>query len=168
MDKFIINTLPHLLLISKIPREGKLNVKNGELTIYQGGLRSWIMRNFNGDGRDATIIFLKDFYINIQQNVREIIKHNSKDENKVTHDVTSENLAAIIINLYTSLNGIKNLQQTYRQHIKIISNLEFIEKHLIIPTIKAHIKSSERVPSTEAFKKMLADTRITDTPDPDK
>lgn len=160
MDKFIITTLPQLLLISKIPREGKLNVKNGELTIYQGGLRNWIMRNFNGDGREATINFLKDFYIGIQANVREIIKHNYKEENKNTKSITSENLAAIITNLYSSLSGIKNLRQTYRTHIKVISDLEFIENHLIIPTIRSYIKSTEQIPSDENFVKILEDTRI--------
>jgi hypothetical protein len=163
MDKFIISTLPQLLLISKIPREGKLNVKNGELTIYQGGLRNWIMRNFNGDGREATIIFLKDFYINIQNNVREIIRHNAKEENTAAKAIASENLAAIIANLYSSLDGIKNLHQTYRVHIEIISNLEFIENHLIIPTIKSYIKSSEPVPTNEKFTKILEDARINNT-----
>ena len=137
-----------------------MNVKNGELTIYQGGLRGWIMRNFNGDGRDATVIFLKDFYSNIQQNVREIIKHNGKEENAPTRNITSENLAAVVINLYASINGVKNLHQTYRTHIKIISNLEFIEKHLIIPTIKAYLKSGEPVPQTNEFEKILEDVRI--------
>ena len=157
-DKFVINTLPQLLLISKIPREGKLNVKNGELSIYQGGISNWILRNYFGDGRDATIIYLKDFYLSIKNNVREIIKHNDKEENLSVKKITSENLETVIINLYNSLNGLKNLRSTYRNQLKIISNLELIENHLIISTIKSYINLSNK--SKIIFKKIFDDPKI--------
>jgi len=161
MDKFITNTLPQLLLISKIPREGKLTVKNGELDIYGGGILNWTIRTFTGEGKKATIIFLKDFYQNIRKAVTDLIKQNIKEDDPTTKNVRSGNLSAIIENLYTSLEGIKNLTGTYHDNPKTISDLEYIENHVIIPTIQFYLSSDEPKPNTQAMRAIKDDVKIT-------
>ncbi len=164
MDKFVTNTLTHLLLISKIPREGKLTVKNGELNIYQGGFINWTIRTLSGDGKEATIIFLKEFYLNIRKIVLELIKQNNRERDAIAKGIMTENLVAIIVNLYTSREGITNLQGTYRDYIKITSNLEYIEEHVIVPTIKFYLKSDEpnliNLSEAPIIKKILEDPKI--------
>ena len=161
MDKFITNTLPQLLLISKIPREGKLTVKNGELDIYGGGLWNWTVRACTGEGKKATVIYLKDFYQNIRKAVREMVKQNDKEDDIIVKKIRSNNLHAIIENLYLSLEGLNNLAGTYHDYPKTISDLEYIENHVVIPTIKFYIDSRETVPETEVIRRIKDDINIT-------
>ena len=160
MDKFISETLSQLLLISKIPREGKLSVKNGDLNIYRGGFINWTFRVINGDGKYSTVLFLKDLYTRIKKNMRELIKNNKHEYEPISKRVMSENLYFIIVNLYLSRDGIENLRATYRNYIKIKSELEFIDKHVIIPTIRFYLKSDEPKFKSDMMKKIWEDPKI--------
>jgi len=131
--------------LSRIPKNGKLNLTANDIEIYQNGWIEWFKRWKNGDGREKTIERLNHFFDHVLQTSNDMINciaincEDIKDK--------AEDLNAIATELANSIVGINNLRDTYVDDQKINAQLRFIceqyiavQYHKIIDSLEHYNK----------------------------
>lgn len=134
------NFLCKLKILSKIPIDGKLNIINNDLNIYDGTFISWLSRKLYSDNKDNAVKFLIDLYRDILLFTGQLICdiNSEYDENKKLKKILL--LVSLTEKLKESTIGIHNLINTYKDFLKTVSILECLEHDIIIPHIDLLIK----------------------------
>ena len=133
MDNTLYIYLSKLRIISKIPINGKLNICNNDLNIYNDTFINWVTRKINGDSRESSTKYVIELY-------KEIINFSDQMMYSISSDIDDSHkmkkmnmLISLTEKLKESLNGIQHLIGTYKYDIKITSMLECLEQDVILP-----------------------------------
>ena len=152
-----------LRIISKIPINGQLCTANNELNIYIPNIYNWLWRKWNSDGKQQTTKNLIEFYEEINKLIDQIITRintvNTYNE-KIKH---VEILVSLVNKMIESLDGIRNLKETYKNFYKTTSELECIEFDIIIPKIKIvekFLNSNSDYNNFQLIKRSLSDNTL--------
>jgi len=135
MDSVLHTYLTKLRIISKIPERGRLDTTQNDLNIYYPTVANWMWRKFNGDSKDSTTKYLLVLYRDINT-FSEQLMHSITTEN----NTTSKNRKIIMLvslneKIKESINGIRNLLETYKDYLKVVSLLECLEQDIIMPQL---------------------------------
>ena len=133
MDNILHIYLTKLRIISKIPINGKIDITNNDLNIYNGTIINWCLRKFYGDNKYTAIKYLTDLYREINSFSDQLMYSIESDKNNISKNKKINMLVTLVEKVKESLIGIKNLIGTYKGYIKVISNLECLEQDIIIP-----------------------------------
>lgn len=126
------NLIIKLETLSRIPKNGKLNLSANDIEIYQNNWVEWFKRWKSGDGREKTVERLNSFYDHVLQTSNDMINCISVKCDDIREK--AEDLSAIATELANSIIGINNLRDTYIDDQKINAELRFIcEQYITVP-----------------------------------
>jgi hypothetical protein len=135
--------------MSRIPKNGKLNLTANDIEIYQNTMFAWFKRWSSGDGRENTVNHLNQFFDHVLLTTDDmidcvigsskIITMNDECKNK------ADDLSTIGLALANSIAGVNNLRETYIKDEKTNAQLRFIceqciaiQYHKIIETLESY------------------------------
>lgn len=126
------NLIIKLETLSRIPKNGKLNLTANDIEIFQNSWIEWFKRWKSGDGREKTVERLNSFYDHVLQTSNDMINCIAVRCDDVRDK--AEDLSAIATELANSISGINNLRDTYIDDQKINAELRFIcEQYITVP-----------------------------------
>jgi len=143
--------------LSRIPKNGKLNLTANDIEIYQSTMLEWIKRWASGDGRENTVSHLNHFFDHVLLTTDDMIDCISgagpgagsacPDARSVNDECRKKanDLSTIALALANSIAGINNLRETYVKDEKTNAHLRFIceqyialQYHKIIETLESY------------------------------
>ena len=139
--------------LSRIPKNGKLNLTANDIEIYQNTWGDWFRRWSLGDGRENTVSHLNHFYDHVMlttDDMMDCINGSEIDQHQTigTRDECrkkANDLSTIALALANSIVGINNLRETYIKDEKTNAQLRFIceqyitlQYHKIIDTLESY------------------------------
>ena len=133
MDNISHVYLTKLRIISKIPINGKIDITNNDLNIYDNNIVNWCFRKFYGDNKYNATKYLTDLYREINSFSDQLMYSIESDNNNIYKNKKINMLVTLAEKIKESMMGIKNLIGTYKGYIKVISMLECLEQDIIIP-----------------------------------
>lgn len=135
--------------LSRIPKNGKLNLSANDIEIYQNGWVEWFKRWKSGDGREKTIERLNHFFDHVLQTSNDMITCIQGDPGCDDIKDKAEDLNAIATELANAIVGINNLRDTYIDDQKINAQLRFICEQYIA------VQYHKIIDALEHFEKKL-------------
>lgn len=126
--------ISRLKFIGYIEKNQKINCS--KLYIQNNNWITSITRTLNGDNRHTCLLLFKD----IINRVFEIIEYNQKNNNKFK-------VISILKDLKKSIEGLENLQQTYKSDVKFCCEIE-----VVIEKIGEFINKDEYSPYMDNIK----------------
>lgn len=139
IDILAYNYITKLRIISKIESGGKLNTINNKLDIYKNGIKNWLKRNYYGDGRKQTVLYLKHLYKEIRLFSNSLINNIHYEKESLDVDRKLDLLISLAEQIRESIIGIKNLKETYKNCPRTLASLECIENDCAL-TLYKYIK----------------------------
>lgn len=133
METVTHSYLTKLRIISKIPENGKLDTTQNDINIYYGTLLNWVWRKFQGDSKTATTKYLTDLYREVNSFSDQLMQNISVESNELRRNKKIVMLVSLTEKIKESLTGVRNLSNTYKDYLKIVSQLECLEQDIIIP-----------------------------------
>ena len=157
MDNILHIYLTKLLIISKIPINGKIDITHNDLNIYDSSILNWFNRKLYGDSKYNATKYLTDLYREINLFSDQLIYSIISDTDDISKKKKMNMLVKLAEKIKKSLVGIKNLTGTYKGYIKVVSLLECLEQDIIIPQYNAIINFIPKDKQTDVIKsEMLA------------
>lgn len=154
MEQWKITTLTRLLLISNLGRNEYLSIDGDIIDIYTPTWMNWIQRKISGCDKFQTTAWLLEFYSKLHKIVLEYIERKEQ----------KEDLFNLVINAWQSLQGIRNLTESYRGYPRATSKLIHIETYVIIPVLhkyKVFIEAHDNpMMDNDKVKDMLNDSTV--------
>jgi hypothetical protein len=144
MNDIIHEHLDKLRVISMLRECQKLSTSNGQLSIYDPGIFSWLLRNMQDDSKESTIIYLQGFYRILSQTVEQLIielKHISIDEEKLI-DYANEKPENGSLNAENSNVSAVNEENNDDHEKKSPKKTKYIESINVAVNIAEKIKGS--------------------------
>ena len=133
MENILHQYLTKLRIISKIPENGRLDTTKNDLNIYNNTIIDWCWRKLSGDSKECTAKYLVELYREINS-FSEQIKYNIVTETESTQKNRKLTmLVSLTEKIKESLIGVRNLINTYKTYLKIVSVLECLEQDIILP-----------------------------------
>lgn len=127
-DDFIDSTIASLKIIGMVPKNGKLCVRNGQLSIdiqRIQGMRRWI----NGDSRNMTLVYAKNTVNNAIKIARSIILNCIGSQ--TCSQISQWTLRRIFEEMEGCEQGLNNLKSTtYVADSMMVANLDVITERL--------------------------------------
>ena len=133
--------------LSKIPKNGKLNLTANDIEIYQNSWADWFKRWSSGDGRNNTITHLNHFFDHVLLTTDDIISCISSEQNDSKSK--ADDLNTIGIALANCIVGMNNLRETYIKDDKTNAQIRFICEQCIA------LQFHKRVESLELYDQIL-------------
>ena len=152
MDSILHIYLTKLRIIGKIPINGKLDITNNDLNIYNGGIFNWCLRKLYGDNKNNTTKYLIDLYREINNFSDQLMNNIDNEQNNINKLKKINMLVSLTEKVKESMIGIENLIGTYIDYIKVISQLECLEQDIIIPQYNSIKKFIPEEYHTEIIK----------------
>ena len=149
-DNDILQYLKTLRIISKITKNGRLSIIDGNVFIYDYNLFNWIRRKITNDNKYDTIIYLQKFYLALNKFTDRLVIEIGVDLSNANREKKRVLLISIINKLHTSIAGINNLINTYILYPEIVSSLELIIHDIIKPQYN---RLSKFVPQKKHLKR---------------
>lgn len=128
--------------LSRIPKNGRLDLTSGDIEICYYGWTEWLKRKIYRDGKEKTIERLNYFFDHVLQTSNEMINCISTDCDDIKDK--AEDLSAIATELANSIVGINNLRDTYVEYQKINAQLRFICEQYIAVQYHKIVDALER------------------------
>ena len=110
--------------LSRIPKNGRLNLTSNDIEIYQNTWGEWLRRKIYSDSREKTIERLNSFFDHVLQTSNDMINCIAIGCEDIKEK--AEDLNAIATELANAIVGINNLRDTYIDDQKIGAQLRFI------------------------------------------
>lgn len=133
METVTHSYLTKLRIISKIPENGKLDTTQNDINIYYGTLINWAWRKFQGDSKIASVKYLTDLYREVNSFSDQLMQNIIIESNELRQNKKMVMLVSLSEKIKESLTGIRHLSGTYKDYLKIVSQLECLEQDIIIP-----------------------------------
>jgi hypothetical protein len=161
MENITHNYLTKLRIISKIPINGRLDITQNDLNIYHWSILNWTWRKIYGDSKENTAKYLTDLYREVNS-FSDQMMHNITTEQMETHKNRKLTLLiSLTEKVKQSITGIRNLIDTYKGYLKVVSQLECLEQDIITPQynlLKSFIPESMH---THIIKTPIVQTHFT-------
>lgn len=133
METVTHSYLTKLRIISKIPENGKLDTTQNDINIYYGTLINWVWRKFQGDSKTTAVKYLTDLYREVNSFSDQLMQNITVEANDLRRNKKLVMLVSLTEKIKESLTGVRNLANTYKNFLKIVSQLECLEQDIIIP-----------------------------------
>lgn len=153
MDNVILKYLTTLKVISQIPENGKIDTTGNEINIFPETFRAWFIRTVYGDGREQSIVYLEKFYKEVIDFIEMLLESLTR--------VESVHKQRFLINLtersVESMEGLRNLINTYGKDPRTKAKLECLLDDMIIPECEMVIKflKTKNINLPESLKRPL-------------
>lgn len=134
--------LTKLKIISKIPVNGRLDITQNDLNIYEWSIMNWLWRKTYSDSKYNATKYLIDLYREINSFSEQLMLNISSENIGTYRQRKLILLVSLTEKIKQSITGIRNLMGTYKGYLKVVSQLECLEQDIIIPqynTLKAFI-----------------------------
>ena len=132
-EDMIDNTIASLKIISMIPKNGRLSIKKGQLTLETDDhfqrLRRWLMN----DSRQLTLMHIKNTINNAIKLSRGIV------DNKIETELKKWSLSRLTNEMQNCKHGLLNLKTTYSEDSLMIANLDVITDRLTAHCEELHV-----------------------------
>lgn len=136
MENVLHLYLCKLRIIGKIPVGGKIDITNNDLNIYTPNFFNWVYRKVNGDCKDNAALYLLNLYKDVINISEQVMYEIELERSEILKKKKFSILISLTEKLKESIYGIKNLIDTYKNYLKITSQLECLEHDVIIPHYK--------------------------------
>ena len=133
MDNVVHIYLTKLRIISKIPQNGRLDITNNDLNIYQNSLSNWFLRKIHGDNKHNSTKYLVDLFNEINSFSDQMMYNITIECDDIIKLKRIVLLVSLAEKIKESLIGIRHLIDTYKDYLKTVSLLECLEQDIIIP-----------------------------------
>ena len=125
----IDSTIASLKIISMVPKNGRISVRRGQLTLETNDHFQQVRRWLNRDSRDLMIMHVKN---TINSAIRLSM---GLMENSIETELRAWSMQCLLVEMQNCQTGITNLKTTYNTDSAMVCNLDVINDRL-----QAHCK----------------------------
>jgi hypothetical protein len=132
-DDHVDNIIMNLKIIGMVPKNGRLCIKKGSLTLEHDDQMQKIRRWFNKDSRESTMLHIRNTIMNATKLTKGVVSK------QIDIELKDWVLTRIFTEMTNCQSGLTNLKTTYNDDSIMIANIDVLLERLQANCEELHI-----------------------------